>query len=219
MSRIHGESPPDSRGAVGEFDDEEDVSRRTLVALSKLGMALRDQMRETSGPLGVNPTQAQILMVLARLGHTGLRLSTIADQLGVTAPTVSDSVSALESKGLVTRGRDPADGRALAVLATREGLETARALADWPDLLLDSVEVLDDPEKGVLLKALLKVIRALQDRGRISTTRMCVTCLHFRPDAHADPRAPHHCAFVDAAFGDRSLRVDCEDWKEAVRTR
>jgi hypothetical protein len=33
----------------------------------------------------------------------------------------------------------------------------------------------------------------------------------FRPYAHPDPRAPHHCAFVDAPFGDGQLRVDCPD--------
>jgi len=40
---------------------------------------------------------------------------------------------------------------------------------------------------------------------------MCVTCRYFRPNAHDDPERPHHCAFVEAAFGDRNLRVDCLD--------
>jgi hypothetical protein len=40
---------------------------------------------------------------------------------------------------------------------------------------------------------------------------MCVTCRYFRPHVHSDPERPHHCAFVDAPFGDRALRLDCRD--------
>ncbi|MER3418788.1 MAG: MarR family transcriptional regulator, partial [Chloroflexota bacterium] len=27
---------------------------------------------------------------------------------------------------------------------------------------------------------------------------------------------PHHCAFVDAPFGDRSIRLDCPDHAPAI---
>jgi hypothetical protein len=32
---------------------------------------------------------------------------------------------------------------------------------------------------------------------------------------YPDERAPHHCAFVDAAFGDWALRLDRADHEEA----
>ena len=41
------------------------------------------------------------------------------------------------------------------------------------------------------------------------------TCTHFRPHAHADAACPHHCTFVDAAFGDANLRLDCGDHEPA----
>jgi len=44
---------------------------------------------------------------------------------------------------------------------------------------------------------------------------MCVTYRYCRPHVHADPLHPHHCAFVDAACGDRDLRVDCPDHASA----
>ena len=41
---------------------------------------------------------------------------------------------------------------------------------------------------------------------------MCVSCRFFQPHAHPeDAERPHHCAFVDAPFGDRALRVDCPE--------
>lgn len=213
-----GEHPPEPlRSAETErFEDEHGVAHRALVALSKIGLALRGQAWKETAPRGLNPTQAQILVVLARDGTDGLRLSDLAERLGVTAATVSDSISALERKGLVRKEPATDDRRALAIRLTDDGLAEARGIAEWPDLFLEAVGVLDDDEAGVLLRALLKVIRELQQRGRISPPRMCVTCTYFRPHAHDDPDRPHHCAFVDAAFGDRNLRVECLDYAEAA---
>jgi hypothetical protein len=44
---------------------------------------------------------------------------------------------------------------------------------------------------------------------------MCVSCEHFRPDAHEDLHSPHHCGFYDAAFGDEAFRLDCPEYMEA----
>jgi len=214
-----GEDPAarSDRGGARTFPDDRSVGERTLVALSKVGLALREQAWKDTAPLGLNPTQAQVLVTLARPGVSGLRLSAIADHLGVSAPTASDSVAALDAKGLVVMGPDPEDRRALSVTLTAQGRSLARELAEWPDLLLESVDVLDPTEEEALLRALLKVIRRLQERGRISPARMCLTCRYFRPHVHDDPRTPHHCDFVDAPFGDRSLRVDCLDHAPAGR--
>src|SRR3546814_7011928 len=75
--------------------------------------------------------------------------------------------------------------------------------------------MLDDGERAAFLKGLTKMIGALQTRGTIPVQRMCVSCAHFRPNVHSDAATPHHCAFVDAVFGDASLRLDCDDHVEA----
>ncbi|MGH3013133.1 MAG: MarR family winged helix-turn-helix transcriptional regulator, partial [Gaiellaceae bacterium] len=63
----------------------------------------------------------------------------------------------------------------------------------------------------VFLRGLTKMIRVLQEQGRIPPARMCATCRYFRPNAHRDSERPHHCAFVDAPFGGGELRLDCAD--------
>lgn len=203
----------DERNAT--FQDEHELADRTLVALSKIGLALRSEAWKDTAPRGLNPTQAQVLAVLNR-ARTGLRLSDVADRLGVSAPTVSASVSALERKDLVRKRPAAEDARAVDISLTPSGRAEAGKLAEWPDLLLGAVDVLDPAEEGVFLKALLKIIRELQERGRISPARMCVTCRFFRPNVHDDAERPHHCAFVDAPFGDRNLRVDCGDHEPAA---
>ncbi|MGA7385021.1 MAG: hypothetical protein WBW81_10175 [Methylocella sp.] len=74
---------------------------------------------------------------------------------------------------------------------------------------------LTDAEQASLLKTLIKLIRSLQLRNAIPPQRMCVTCKYFRPNAHPEGAEPHHCAFVDAPFGNRALRLDCGEHEQA----
>lgn len=211
------EPPSHSREGGGEFSDERDPAHRVLVGLSKIGMALRSHAWQEAAPRGLTPTQAQVLVVLGRAPASGLRLSSVASQLGVSAPTVSDSVSTLERKGLVEKSPAVDDARALAITLTEEGARQRDEISEWPDLLLDTVRVLDEEERAVFLRALVKIIRQLQERGRISTSRMCASCRFFRPNVHDDELRPHHCAYVDAPFGDHNLRLDCAEHEPADR--
>jgi DNA-binding MarR family transcriptional regulator len=199
---------------LSEFRDEQSCAERLLVGLSRIGTVLRSQAWQGASPRGIHPTQAQVLVFLARTRPRGLRLSELADRLAVTRPTASESVSALERKGLLVRRRDPVDGRAIQIHLSPEGELAAEEVAEWPDLLIEVVDGLDPEEKGALLRTLMKLIFGLQARGRIATHRMCVTCRYFQPDAHPDPERPHHCGFVDAPFGDHQLRIDCREYEE-----
>lgn len=192
-----------------------DTGGRLLVALARIGVVLRSHAWKDAGPRGMTATQAQVLVVLHSHTGTGLRLSEIAARLGVSAPTVSDSVTTLERKGLVAKRAAPDDARALSVVLTESGRSEAAAVSEWPDLLLATADVLDDAEQAVLLRTLMKVIRELQARDQIAPSRMCATCTYFRPYVHAEQERPHHCAFVDAPFGDRSLRLDCPEHEDA----
>ncbi len=200
---------------MGTFRDETSAEERVLVGLSRIGTVLRSQAWEGAADTGIHPTQAQFLIFLARSRSEGMRLTELADRLAVNRSTASESVSALERKGLVERERDPEDGRAVRHRLTPAGKEAAVALAEWPDLLLEVVEDLEPEEKGALLRLLLKLVRALQLRGEIPPQRMCVTCRFFRPNVHGDPDLPHHCGYVDAPFGDGQLRLECAEHEPA----
>ncbi len=190
-----------------------DTRDHIVTGLAKIGQLLRTHGWRRAEAAGVTPTQAQILVHLARRGPA--RVGALAEELGVTQPTASDAVAALMRKGHVEKRPDPRDGRAAMLHAGDEARRLAAALEVWPDALLEAVGELDEMEQGALLKLLTKTIRALQMRGAIPVQRLCATCVYFRPYRHSDAAAPHHCAFVDAAFGDAALRLDCGDHVEA----
>jgi DNA-binding MarR family transcriptional regulator len=180
-----------------------------LTGIAKLGLVLRHHAWQRRGRDGLTPTQAQVLATLTARGPH--RVGKLARTLGVTQPTASDAVAALVRKGLVARERDTTDGRAARLVVSPAGTAVAARSAEWPDVLLAAVGALSAEDHASLLRGLSAVIRELQERGEIPVQRMCVTCRYFRPHVHPDPDRPHHCAFVDAPFGDRALRLDCAD--------
>jgi DNA-binding MarR family transcriptional regulator len=197
-------------GSNDHLPADEPLAQRVTTGLAKVGIALKQQAWAEAGGRGLTPTQGQVLALL-RATPGGLRLGALAAQLGVTAPTASDSVAALHRKGLVAKEPVAADGRAVVVRLTPTGTREAAAAADWPDFLLEAVDELSAAEQAAFLRALVTMIRTLQDKGRIPVARMFVSCRFFQPYRHDDPARPHHCAFVDAPFGDGQLRLDCPD--------
>jgi DNA-binding MarR family transcriptional regulator len=200
--------------AANELPPEEPLDRRVTIGLAKIGIALKQQAWAEAGGRGLTPTQGQVLALL-RANPDGLRLRALAEQLGVSAATTSDSVAALHRKDLVAKERTASDGRGVIVVLTPTGSREAAAAAAWPDFLLEAVGELSAAEQATFLRALVAMIRTLQEKGRISVARMCVSCRFFQPFRHDNPARPHHCAFVDAPFGDGELRLDCPDHSTA----
>lgn len=190
----------------------EDQDRQILFGLGRIAAALRAGQWQAAGDLGLVPTQAEIL---TRIALRPMRPAEIAAHLGVSAASASDSISALVAKGLARRLPDPDDGRAQRLMPTDQGLQLAETLAAAPTPLLGALAGLPSQDQAGLLRALTFLIRALQDARAIPVQRMCVSCRHFRPRVHDDAERPHHCAFVNAAFGDASLRLDCGEHEAA----
>ena len=176
---------------------------------------MRADRWEWFGGDGLNPTQGQILLLLRR-HREPLRMSQIADELSVTAATVSDSVAALIEKGLVVKTRSASDRRAAAVSLKSQGRKRVDAFNSQEHAVESAVKSLPQSEKVSLFTSMLKVIRELQTSGRIPMARMCVTCRYFRPNAHGPGvLRPHHCALVDAPLANQSLRQDCPEHEAA----
>jgi DNA-binding MarR family transcriptional regulator len=190
----------------------EPLSNRILQGLQKIGLVMRMHQVAAGATAGVSPTQLQTIALIEARGE--LKVSEIAEQLAVSLPTASDAVSALAKKKLVNKRTDASDGRATRLSLTAEGKKLARGTADWPDFLAKAVQALGPGEQVVFHRGIVKMIRALQEEGRIPVARMCVNCRFFRPLAHAGEDRPHHCDYVDAAFGDIELRVDCGEFEE-----
>ena len=158
----------------------------------------------------LTPTQRRILDFLGTR-HDNITLSAVARELGVTPATASDSVAALESKGLIRKRRSHLDGRALALMLTTEGRQSVTELAALPDPLQAAFSGLTEKEQEVFYRSAVKMIRDLQEVGALPPSRMCVRCRYFDPFRNPQSPTPHYCHLVGAPLADRHLRLDCPE--------
>jgi len=195
----------------------DEVSNKLLSGLNRMGLAMRSAAWGDATESGLTPTQSQILAFIAARSAQNPRSGDAADALGITPQTASVAIAALVAKGLVQKVPDASDRRASSLKLTRQGEVAARVAAQWPDFLLNAVQDLEPAERKVFLRVLIKMIRRLQTDGQIVPQRLCVTCVHFQPNAHpANPAGPHHCAYVDAPLAETDLRIDCGEHRAAT---
>jgi DNA-binding MarR family transcriptional regulator len=193
--------------------EAEPLPKRIASGLGRLALAVKARAWRGAADEGITPTQGELL---ARLHEQpdGMRLGDLASQLGISAPTASDAVATLVLKSLVEKQQGP-DRRSVTLRLTKAGRKVALRAGDWTSFLASSAETLAPQEQAVFLTSLMKIIRSMQEAGDISPQRMCVTCVHFRPFAYDDAAQPHHCGFVDAAFGAKDMRLNCADHQVA----
>lgn len=190
--------------------------QKIIVGFSKLSQAMKNKSWERGSQRKISPTQGQILAYLAgRRKEAVTSLSDIVDHLGVTPATVSDAVRILAEKGFIKKRTGVDDKRLINHTLTIQGVKLAQEVSEWPDFMNQALDVLPAEDHERLFLILVKMIRQLQVRNEIPVSKMCVTCQYFRPNMYSDDQRPHHCAFVNAPFGNKDLRLECPDHQEA----
>jgi DNA-binding MarR family transcriptional regulator len=126
----------DSRAEDSRAEDEDyDLIERALGRLLRVSRGPRfgDAIR---GRAGIKLDRASY-GVLERTGALApVRLSELAQELGVDVSTASRQVQALEQKGLVDREPDPVDGRAMLLQLTRKGKAVrSKMQAAWQETI------------------------------------------------------------------------------------
>ena len=188
------------------------LPQRLADGLARLAAVARQLEWRAAEAVGLTPTQADILALLARRPE-GVRLALVAAHLGVRGPTASDAVTALVRKGLVARKADPEDGRAVRLVLTQAGGSATAARV--PGFAAVVAGLAPDAQRA-LLAQVVTMIRDLLERDLIAPQRICVTCRHFRENARPGSDKPHFCALVGAAMADHHLRLDCPEHQPAI---
>jgi DNA-binding MarR family transcriptional regulator len=190
------------------------TSQRVVSAIARIASILRAGTRQFATAQGLNPTQVDILEMLAARSE-GVRLSWIAQQLGVTPASASDSIASLTDKALVEKGRADDDGRAIALSLTPLGEKLVSNIHEATAFAAAAVNALPATTQATLFESLLAMISQLQQAERFPEIRTCITCKHFAVNVHHGAVAPHHCRLVNAALPSSLLRLDCAEHESA----
>ena len=100
------------------MQSREELVERLIKYMARIQSHLRARPASVWAGLDLTMPQAKTLFYLAD-GHR--RMSSIAGRLGVEMPSATSMIDRLVVKGLVERGRDPADRRAVVCSLTPAG--------------------------------------------------------------------------------------------------
>lgn len=193
------------------FMQEIERQREQVAAgLEQLARLTRAQSWRGEAGQPMPPVQASVLKLLAGAGP-GLRAARLAERLGVTAASLSDTLKTMEAHGWVQRRPDPEDGRALLLQLSRKGRAQA-ALKLQPDQgMAGLLQALDEADLAALLRSTQLLVAEAQRQGLATGLRTCIGCRFFQPFASNDAARPHLCGFTGQPFGDLELRNDCAE--------
>lgn len=130
---------------------------------------------------GLNPAQWEALRFLSRANRYSSSPGALAEFLGITKGTASQTLIALESKGYIQRGRCPNDRRSVAICITDAG----RELLDRDPLLCleRATRELEIGQLCALAEGMEQLLRNIQrDQGK-PEFGPCANCDHLKADA------------------------------------
>ncbi len=211
MTRGRGRAAPLPMGS------REGVDPKLLAAIDRLGQALRVQMGQVARTHGLTSTQLSLLLRLRVDPPERRRVGALAAELDVTLPTVSDSLTTLERKGLVERAPDPSDGRGVRIVLTDRGHDVAEAADAWQVQAQQILGYVSERDKERALGFLIGLLGELHRQGLVSVARMCTTCRFFR-EGQGRHGEQHRCALLDIDLGPADLRVDCPEHEGVAGT-
>ena len=144
-----------------------------------LGRLLAGSLRERGGEVGLQLVHLQALAYLRDANRYSNTPRALAEFLGLTKGTVSQSLLLLHRRGLVEREADAADGRVVRLRLSARGLrllDRAEILPDWEQALA----AVPAGERAAARKALRGLLAGLQwRRGNLSFGE-CRSCAHVR---------------------------------------
>ncbi len=162
---------------------------------------------------GINPAQWEALRYLARANRFSRTPAALADYLASTRGTISQTLIALENKGLVARRQSRRDKRSVDLDLTDSG---RKVLEDDP-----LHELARDLRQGDSEEGLATAVEVLRDALRRALRRngsrpfgVCHGCRHFRKNASG--RGAHHCALIDEPLSEKDSALICVEQEPAL---
>ncbi|MCY1545870.1 hypothetical protein D9M68_818330 [compost metagenome] len=146
--------------------------------LERLSSLMRIWFRQHPLLVDIQPIQLSALMYLARCNHYSNTPLGVTDYLGLTKGTVSQSLKALEGKGLIVKSPDTRDKRSVHLELT----ESARALLDavLPPAFLGTAAAQMGGHADQLELLLGELLRNVQRSEDVPSFGLCKTCSFHR---------------------------------------
>lgn len=129
---------------------------------------------------GLNPAQWEALRYVARSNRNSCSPGALADFMGSTRGTVSQTLKALESKGLIERSRLDCDRRSVRLNITGAGQQMLQR--DPLGAVYEALSPLSESDQSALVQGMERLLGAVQTNQGIPEFGPCLDCTHYKPE-------------------------------------
>ena len=146
--------------------------------IERMTALIRSEERKKCTEFGLQSVHLQILDYLSRCNKYSDTPAALANYLGMTRGTVSQTLLLLEKKGYLKKTADTVDRRVVHLSLSPEGksiLEQARP----SELFNQAADLLEHDELTNYDETLVTVLTALQKSNKSHTFGLCKTCMFF----------------------------------------
>jgi DNA-binding MarR family transcriptional regulator len=187
-----------------------DLDGKVILALERISHVFRVLLWEQTKKYNLSPIQTQILISIYHQPEFDRNITTLAQRLNLTKPTVSDAVKSLEKKKLIKKETDKDDSRFFSLKLTLNGKELVKKIEGWSEKFRTKIQPISEKGKQDLYEILLRLLISFEEDGILSKHRICFTCKHFERKPRGKKNL-YFCQLLNMPLKPNELRIDCSE--------
>ncbi|GAB6140662.1 MarR family transcriptional regulator [Methylosoma difficile] len=150
----------------------------TFRLIERISNLLRSEERKKYAAIGLQPVHIQVLEYLATCNQFSDTPAAVAEYLGLTKGTVSQSLQVLERKGYLVKSQDADDGRVVHLCLSAEGNSLLDELKP-SDIFAMAEQALAAQQFTKIDEALGFILSELQKANNAKSFGVCHSCINF----------------------------------------
>lgn len=173
--------------------------------LERICSLLRSESRAEGAALGLQPVQLEALHYLALCNRYSDTPQAVADYLGSTKGTVSQTLNVLERKGLISKKQDIRDKRVLHLSVTATGRHILKKNLPAP-YLQRVCTLMPEDRVNALGEGLTQLLQTLQRANGLKSFGQCRSCRFNRVREDG-----YFCALTEEPLSKRDTELICRE--------
>lgn len=177
-----------------------------LQLVDRLGHLIRADMRRIGAQEGLQPVHIEALLYLSQANRFSNTPQAVAEYLGVTKGTISQSLLLLDRRGLIERYQDELDRRVVRLRVSSQGEQFLAAMqpaAGWQA----ATRNISANRVRNSVSALRETLYAVQAQSTGRTFGICNTCAYCQRRS----QRTHHCGMFAERLSGPDTRMICRE--------
>lgn len=150
----------------------------TFRLIERISNLLRSEERKKFAAIGLQPVHIQVLDYLSTCNRFSDTPAAVAEYLGLTKGTISQSIQVLERKSYVEKSQDSQDGRVVHLALSTAGKQLLDDIKPL-DIFAQAQHAVSTQGFSTLEAALSSILAELQKANNARSFGVCQSCVNF----------------------------------------